>query len=348
MKRNIVFSLVAIGAMLLINSSCQQRMQKLSMPKEGLTFAFYNVENLFDTINDPSINDEEFLPDGKNNWDTKKYNHKLAQMARVIAAMDTLSYPDMLGLAEVENKKVLEDLVKQPAIKAANYQIIHLADNDPRGIEVAMLYRSEFFKPASIKAMQIVSDTITAPLRHILYVKGTVATGDTLHLFVNHWASRYGGEEATKGRRWTSGLTIRHLADSLFAINPNSNILIAGDLNDNPTDPSLVEFMQAKNPAEGIQAAGLYNLSLKPYSKGEGTLYYKGWDLFDQVIASSNLLKPAKGQLQVSDLIIISRPWMLFQPKEGDARPNRTLSGSRYFGGYSDHLPVMVRLTENK
>ena len=348
MKRNIVFSLVAIGAMLLINSSCQQRMQQLSMPKEGLTFAFYNVENLFDTINDPTINDEEFLPDGKNNWDTKKYKHKLAQMARVIAAMDTMSYPDMLGLAEVENKQVLEDLVKQPAIKAANYQIIHLSDDDPRGIEVAMLYRKEFFRPASVKAIQIVNDSITSPLRHILYVKGTVATGDTLHLFVNHWASRYGGEEATKGRRWASGKTIRSIADSLFAINRNSNLIIAGDLNDNPTDPSLVSFMQAKNPYDGIGTGDLYNLSLKPYSNGEGTLYYKSWDLFDQVIVSSNLLKPNTGKLQVSDLIIIKKPWMLFQPKEGDARPNRTLSGSRYFGGYSDHLPVMVRLTESR
>lgn len=320
-------------------SGCHNGVQKLKTPNNGFVIGFYNIENLFDTINDPSINDEEFLPQSKVSWNTARYKSKLENISRVIAAMDTNSFPHVLGLAEVENKQVLDDLIAQKTLRAADYSIIHFADSDPRGIEVAALYRAAFFKPVVQKTFQPVTNGKVN--RHILYLKGLTATEDTLHIFVNHWTSRYGGLEETKPARMGTAIFLKNITDSLFLVNPAANIIIVGDLNDNPEDESLVVGLDAKWP-QNIEPLALYNLSLEPHSKGEGTLYYKSWDFFDQVIVSSSLL--GAGPLHVSPIEIVKKDWMLFKPREGDARPNRTMSGGKYYGGFSDHLPVVVRV----
>lgn len=330
-----------VGSLL---QACQPKMGKLLYPEKGLTVAFYNVENLFDTINDPTINDEEFLPESKVGWNSEKYTHKLHQTARVIAAMDTLDFPHIIGLAEMENGMVVNALSSEEAIKKAGYNVIHFEGNDPRGIEVVMMYRQVYFKPLYAGPVMVSEATTGKSYRHILYVKGVVATGDTLNLFVNHWPSRYGGREETEGARRFVASTLKSVTDSILGKQPNSNILIMGDLNDNPTDSSLVVFLQAKNPANGINDNGLYNLSLKPYAAGEGTLFYQNWDMFDQIIVSANLIKPAKGNIKAGDQLIVKKDWMLFKGSNGIAKPNRTMSGTKYFGGFSDHLPVMVKL----
>ncbi|MCC7318703.1 MAG: hypothetical protein IT219_09225 [Bacteroidales bacterium] len=320
-------------------SGCHNGVQKLKTPSNGFVVGFYNIENLFDTVNDPSINDEEFLPQSKVSWNTARYDSKLENISRVIAAMDTTSFPHVLGLAEVENKQVLDDLIARKTLHSANYSIIHFADSDPRGIEVAALYRPDFFKPIVLKTFQPVTNG--KAYRHILYLKGVNATDDTLHVFINHWTSRYGGLEETKPARMGTAVFLKNITDSLFVVNPTANIIIVGDLNDNPEDESLILGLNAEWP-QNIQPKTLYNLSLEPHSKGVGTLYYKGWDFFDQVIVSSPLL--GEGSLRVSPIEIVKKDWMLFHPKEGDARPNRTMSGGKYYGGFSDHLPVVVRL----
>lgn len=325
-------------------SACQPKIGRLLMPENGWTFAFYNVENLFDTINDPRINDEEFLPDSKVNWNTKRYQHKLSQTSKVIAAMDTFSFPHLLGLCEIENKKVLEDLVSHANIKKAGYNIIHFEGSDDRGIETAMIYMPSFFKPVAQRPVKVFNNETKAAYRDILYVKGFVATSDTLHVFVNHWTSRYGGREQTENARQFTGAVLKTVSDSILKAQPNSNIVILGDFNDNPTDASLAEHLCALDPENDIESGKLYNLSLQEFSAGKGTLFYDGWDMFDQVIVSGNLIEPGSGKVILHGTEIVKKDWMLFKGSNGVARPNRTMSGGRYFGGYSDHLPVLVRL----
>lgn len=334
---------VALLAMLVFSSACSTSKNQLKKPEKDWMVAFYNVENLFDTIDDPTINDEEFLPGSRLDWNTEKYLHKLQQKAKVIAAMDSIEMPHFVGLAEIENREVLEDLVREPAIANAAYSIAHIADNDDRGIEVAALYRAAYFRLLHLQAMEIpMPDSLSGKMRHVLYAKGLIQSNDTLHIFVNHWTSRYGGREETDPKRRASGDFLRHKADSILALNVDANIIIMGDLNDNPNDLSITEHLKAGSPKQGITNAELYNLSIDPFLAGEGTLYYKSWDFFDQVIVSSALLNGKSWQ--VNSLKVVKHPWMLFQQKNGESRPNRTASGGRYFGGFSDHLPVVLYL----
>ncbi len=325
-------------------SACQPKMGRLLMPENGWTLAFHNVENLFDTINDPTINDEEFLPGSKVSWNTKRYQHKLSQTSKVIAAMDTFNFPHLVGLCEIENRKVLEDLVAQAHIKEAGYNIIHFEGSDDRGIETAMIYRPSFFKPLVQRPVKVFNEETKAAYRDILYVKGLVATTDTLHVFINHWTSRYGGRETTENARRLTGTVLKSVSDSILQAQPNSNIVIMGDFNDNPTDASLTEHLFALDPEKAVEANKLYNLSLRGFSAGNGTLYYNGWDMFDQIIVSGNLIEPTSGKIILDGTEIVKKDWMLFKGSNGVARPNRTMSGGKYFGGFSDHLAVMVRL----
>ena len=337
----------ALLALVVFFSACSSSKNQLKKPEKDWMVAFYNVENLFDTINDPTINDEEFLPESRLNWNTEKYLHKLHQKAKVIAAMDSLELPHFIGLAEIENRAVLEDLVREPGISKAAYSIAHIEDDDDRGIEVAALYRSDYFRLLHLQAMEItMPDSLSGKMRHVLYAKGLIYGNDTLHIFVNHWASRYGGKDKTDPKRRASGNFLRHKADSILAFNADANIVIMGDLNDNPTDLSMTDHLKAGSPKQGVVAAELYNLSLDLFLAGEGTLYYKSWDFFDQVIVSSALLNGKSWQ--VDTLKVVKHPWMLFQQKSGEFRPNRTASGGRYYGGFSDHLPVVLYLTPGK
>ncbi|HOI31670.1 MAG TPA: hypothetical protein PLC47_02800, partial [Bacteroidales bacterium] len=336
--RLFIFSFV--GSLLLL-TACKGTRQVAKKPQHFWMAAFYNVENLFDTINDPLIDDEEFLPDSKLNWNTEKYRQKLAQKARVIASMDSADFPHFIGLAEVENKTVLYDLLTIPDIAPAAYKVIHIDDDDSRGIEVAALYREDYFKVLHIQAFEPLAEK-SQSMRHVLYVKGLIWGGDTLHLFVNHWTSRYGGKEKTAVKRAVYGDFLRHLSDSLLAVDAGANLIIMGDLNDNPDDESLTNHLKAADPGDRDASYSLFNLSLPLYKAGEGTLFYRGWDFFDQLIVSRALLESQKPL--VSTFKVVKHPWMLFKPKNGEPRPNRTASGGRYYGGFSDHLPVILYL----
>jgi hypothetical protein len=345
-KRILFNPLYLIITTVILLTSCQSGIRKLHKPANGLTFAFYNVENLFDTIDDTRINDEEFLPSGKGQWNTQKFNHKLDNMARVIASMDTTDFPDMIGLAEIENVEVLKLLVANELIEDAGYEIIHFPDHDDRGIEVAFMYRPEFFRPVTSRPLDFVIDSLPkSNPRHILYVKGVVATKDTLHIFINHWTSRYGGKDETIEARNAAGAFMRKVADSLFQTDADVNIIIAGDLNDNPNDVSLIEHLKALPVSSAAEPKQLYNLALNSFLAGNGTLYYKSWDFFDQIILSTNLMQSANGKMKAGEIQIIKPDWILYKTKEGIGKPNRTYSGGKYFGGYSDHLPVMFRLS---
>lgn len=313
----------------------------------NLSFAFYNVENLFDTINDPTINDEDFLPGSENAWNTKRFNHKLDQLSKVMSDMDSTGFPTLFGMCEVENKMVIEQLINHPVMQKAGYQIIHKDSPDERGIDVALLYKPALYKPLKNTFIQVIIPADSGnKTRDILYSKGLLSDKDTIHIFVNHWVSRWGGQEATEPSRMFIAGLIKSVTDSIMELNPQANILIAGDLNDNPTDVSVLNVLDAQEVIANPKSKTLYNLSLTSYKNGGGSLYYKSWDMFDQIIVSTAMLTGEGGiKLTADRQTVIKHDYLLFTPKNGEPRPNRTASGKKYFGGFSDHLPVYIEMS---
>ncbi len=340
------YSLILTVAIFILNA-CDNKEAKQS---DAVKLAFYNVENLFDTINDLSINDEEFLPNGLQKWNTEKYLKKLKNMSDVLLSIDTLNPPALIGLAEIENREVLEELISMSELKNFGYEIIHKNSPDRRGIDVAFIYRSELYQPEHNEWFKITFPTDPDyTTRDILYSKGKILGDETIHVFVNHWTSRYGGADVTAPNRKFLGTLLKAKSDSILAIDPDARIIIMGDLNDNPTDESLTISLNAKPVSENIESKNLYNISLSKFKSGEGTLYYRSWDMFDQIIVSGSLLKEsAIVKLQSRDIQIHKPNWVLFFDNNGVGRPNRTASGNRYYGGYSDHLLVYVVLTDGK
>ncbi len=326
--------------MILVISSCCNKNTK------SISFAFYNIENLFDTINNEDVADESFLPDSKVSWNTERYLHKLDNMSKVMSSLDSNEFPALFGLCEVENLGVVEDLVSHRNLINAGYKIIHKDSPDERGIDVALLYKPNDYKPVSNSF--IVPNFPNDPesrTRDILYSKGIINNSDTIHVFINHWVSRWGGQEQTEPHRIQIARTIKEITDSILNIIPNANIIIAGDLNDNPTDTSVYHILLAKEITSEINNSSIYNMSISQFKNGFGSLYYKSWDMFDQIIVSGSILNGDNGlKAESIDQIVFKENWMLYQPKKGSARPSRTASGGRYYGGYSDHLPVMIKL----
>jgi len=301
---------------------------------------FYNVENLYDTIDDPHTNDNEYLPTSKVAWTTERMVHKIQNIGKVLYSIDSINLPALIGLAEVENKPVLEELATRTRLRDGHYKAILEEGTDPRGIDVGLLYRNEILQYISHKA---IPPAKLFKSRFILYVKLTDAKKDTFHIFVNHWKSREGGAKETEEKRIENAEMLKHSVDSLFALNPKVNIIIMGDFNDEPGNISISKTLEAKQPGKKAVSNSLYDLLWEPFLKGEGTLFYKDWDVFDQIIVSGNLLikKRGKGPVILPPYaFIFKKDWMLYKNKNGEMVPNRTASSKEYFGGYSDHLPI--------
>lgn len=339
MKKNYTTILISF-ALITIMASCTKK------TTGTFSFAFYNLENLFDTINDPNINDESYLPDSKIAWNTERYNHKLDNMSLVMRSIDSTGIPAIFGLCEVENIKVVEDLINHSNLKNAGYRIIHKDSPDERGIDVALLYIPGIFNPVNTRYIApVFPEDPDNSTRDILYSKGVVNNRDTLHVFINHWVSRWGGQEETEPSRIQIARIIKNITDSILNLQPHANIIIAGDLNDNPTDTSIFNILDAREVSDKPHEKTLYNLSLTQFKNGEGSLYYKSWDMFDQIIVSTSMLTGKNGlKVNSPKQIVFKEDWILYQPNKGPARPSRTAAG-RYYGGYSDHLPVMVKIS---
>lgn len=306
----------------------------------------YNVENLFDTINDPNKDDEEFLPSAKKNWNSKRYQEKLRHITQVMSAA---GYPELVGLCEIENKGVLNDLVAMDSLKPFGYQVVHFDSPDERGVDVGLLIKSNSFKFVSAKSVRVqLPGENPRPTRDILYAK-LAFKRDTLHVFVNHWPSRRGGEEESEPNRIAAAQTLKHVSDSLFKVSSDSKILIMGDLNDYPTNKSVKDVLGA-TPVEALaKRTGFINLVAPLMEKGEGSEYYQGkWTMLINVISSTSLVKSVRG-LRIGTAGILKKDFLLYKnEKKGTEEPNRTYGGDRYYGGYSDHLPVLVDLQWNK
>lgn len=315
--------------------------------KKVVLLEWYNVENLFDTINDPHTADNEFTPDGTKKWNTERYHKKLKDIANVIFSADTNIAPTFIGLAEVENYSVLKDLLSQQKFKNANYKIVHYETSDPRGIDVALIYDADIFKPIEQKQIPIIDNNGTkVHTREILFVKGIIGK-DTLCLFLNHWKSRSGGVAKTEYKRILAAKILRHNIDSILKINPDANIICMGDFNDTPFNKSINTVLNASTDSVFDSPAELFNLNAYLSKKGIGTYSYKNkWYMLDNIIVSQNLLD-LKNEIYAEETakVLKNKLDSYYNPKANDTIPNKTYGGKTYFGGVSDHFPIYLHLT---
>jgi len=310
----------------------------------------YNVENLFDTINSPQFEDDEYTPSGSKAWTYERYEKKLKDLARVLLSLPGKELPAVIGLAEVENRAVLEDLCAVRGIRKGEYEIVHEDGQDPRGIDCALLYRPDLFKYKSHEYIPI-ADPVKPDYLHrgILHVQGKAPDGSMLHIFVNHWKSRSGGVHETERQRMFSAITLRKELDKLLARESDFKVIIMGDFNDEPTNRSISSGLSALNKRHNIEMGDHYNLFYDLHNTaGKGTYNYKGtWNMLDQMIVSYNLVNQERGLSTGFDGgHILKEEWMLYvSEKYGESLPSSTYGGPEYFGGPSDHLPIYVEFT---
>jgi len=303
---------------------------------------FYNVENLFFPENDSLKSDEDFTPSGQYYWTYSRYRKKINNIARVIIAVGEWRLPALIGLCEIEEQRVLKDLIYKTPLKNARLNYIHVNSPDRRGIDVALLYDQDKFNPLFYDAIEVSGTALPELItRDILYVKGILLDVDTMHIFVNHWPSRRGGKIESQPRRMLAASIIKSITDSLFQAEKDPKILIMGDFNDEPEDTSIARILQAKSPANG---GALINLMYSLKQDGEGTYAhirnFEVWELIDQIIVSQKLFNNIISLEGVNNYTKIFRPSWLLDPET--FRPFRTYRGLKYSGGYSDHLPVFI------
>ena len=314
-----------------------------------ISMGFYNLENLFDTVDDTLINDEEFLPKGARAWTEERYKEKLGNMAYVISQIgiaDVQAGLSFIGVSEIENRKVLEDLVIQPVLKDRNYQIIHYDSPDWRGVDVGLLYNPSHFTPIKSRAIPLINieDGERKFTRDVLYVKGLL-DNDTVHIMVNHWPSRTGGEARTAPFRNNGAKLCRIVVDSLFSVNKESKIFIMGDLNDDPTDESLKSFLRTVDNVKDVRKTGLFNPFEDFYRRGQGSNAYRdAWSLFDQIVISKGIVDKKNKGYRFFKANIFNKQFLVQASGQYKGYPFRTFSGTTYQSGYSDHFPSYLYL----
>jgi predicted extracellular nuclease len=320
--------------------------------EQALRVAFYNVENLFDTFNDTLKNDEDFLPTGVKGWTFSRYLEKLDHIYKTLTALGGWDLPAIVGFCEIENRYVLNELITKTPLVKAGYSIVHEDSPDNRGIDVGLIYRPEKFRPIKHEAIRIVFPfDPSVKTRDVLYVKGIIFKKDTLHVFINHWPSKLGGAAASEPRRTFVAQKIKHYVDSIYRMDPEANIIITGDFNDEPGDKSLMVGLGAINHLDSLKGKDLYNTSYPFFAKGIGTEKYKEhWAVLDQMIVSSPMVTRKKGvMIQDNQSSIFDAPWLLEDDEKFMGKmPFRTYGGPKYLGGYSDHLPVFIDVIKKK
>ncbi len=311
----------------------------------GFIVVSYNVENLFDTINDPNTADDEFTPDGERKWNHWRYRQKLIRLWKALAATDLCHFPDIIGLCEVENRTVLENLLYWTPLWKGHYTILHQDSPDRRGIDVALLYNKSKYQ-----LLDSAFITVDMPnydedeefrTRDILYAKGLVtATRDTLHVFLNHWPSKYGGAGYTEPFRCRAARLLRQRVDSIFRTDVAAKIICMGDFNDSPYEQSILEDLGAETSLDNPVNGKLYNISYYMSSKnGDWSYWFQGrGELIDQVMVSGNLLIN-NGMHILPDNVFTLHHRQLF---DQDGKVFRTYQGPIYRGGVSDHLPMVI------
>jgi predicted extracellular nuclease len=343
MKTHLAFlkqTVLVLFVFILLVSCSNEKYKK----KRNLTIAFYNVENLFDTEDNPHKNDNEFLPGSKKKWTETRYIKKLENLAKVLSSINKNELPEIVGLCEVENKKVLTDLVNTKPLSDEDYKIVHYESPDFRGIDCALIYRPNEFKvlesfPVKVKF----KDKPNYTTRDILYVKGKTKNREILHIFVNHWPSRIGGLAKSEPRRVTAATILKSKIDSILAESPKANIIVLGDMNDEPSNKSLAQILGAQKP--GSQNGNLINLMYPIHENKKGSYNYRGnWNMLDNIVVSKSLLDEKGFRCTPENGFVFREDWMEYKNKKGQISPNRTYGGPNYYGGISDHFPVYFNL----
>lgn len=311
---------------------------------------FYNVENLFDTINDPLTLDDDRTPAGKYRWTKERYETKLDRIAKVIEdfKINGLSaIPDLIGLCEVENVHVLQDLANHSRLRPMGFEIVHQDSPDERGIDVALLYRSDSFVPVAFQKHQLIirnENFYTESTRDQLVVKGFLDK-EEVYLIIVHWPSRRGGTQISKPRRIAAAHLTRKLLDSINRLDQDPSIIIMGDFNDNPTDVSVSQGITNYRRKDTAESVLFYNPMESLYKMGLGSLAYRDqWSLFDQFIISNKLKSGSKGNHKFWKAGVVYENYLITRNGRYKGYPLRTYAGGAYAGGYSDHLPVYLLL----
>jgi predicted extracellular nuclease len=335
-KTGFVLGLVVIVSMIYV--SCKKA--------KYMGVAFYNVENLFDTIDDPETYDGDYLPDSFRAWNTDKYNTKLNNLAKVITTFDGEFAPDFLGLCEIENKLVIEDLLKTKLMKNLGYEIVHYQSSDVRGIDVAAIYNPKKLELIESGIQWVDLSEFDQITRDILWIKMKSKTGnDLFYFFVNHWPSRRGGLAESEPKRIKAASTLKHLKDSLLRIDPSANVIVMGDFNDEPDNKSVLTELNTTGNSKTISNEQLFNAMTKLNDKQKGSYCYRGnWNMLDQILINSNLADGKAWEYVGKSAKVRNEKWL--KQSSGDYKnyPLRTFGGRTYLAGYSDHLPVYVIL----
>jgi len=313
------------------------------------TIAFYNLENLFDTINDPLKFDEASpIMEMKTNQG-EAYKMKVHNMAKVIAdigADEVKNSPAIIGVSEVENREVLVDLINDPQLLNRDYGIVHFDSPDARGIDVGLLYQKAVFQPISTSKHELkIYDDITHDRVHTrdqLLVSGKL-DGDLIHILVNHWPSRSGGEARSRSKREAAAKLNKHLIDSLQALDPYAKIFTMGDLNDDPTNGSIKHVLKAEKERGQVPMKGLYNPYENLYKQGLGTTAYRdAWSLFDQIMMTKPLLDKDYTSYKFYKAFIYNKHYLTTKTGRWKGYPFRSFADGGFTDGYSDHFPVYV------
>ncbi len=345
MLKSQFLSLIACVPLLVSHSAGAQSKDK-PVGKNATAIGFYNVENLYDTIDDPLKDDKEFLPASPNQWNSPRYLQKIDHISDVLSQMGTeeANGLSVFGLAEVENKKVIEDLVHTKKLSARKYDIVHYESPDARGIDVALVYDPKDFKVTKSLTypVKMISDT-AYKTREELVVTGLLK-GEKFCFIVCHWPSRRGGETESEPNRISAGKTARHIADSVLAAAPATRLVLMGDLNDNPTNASIKQSFQTSGDTVFTSVKAPFFDPMEPlYKKGRGSIGYKGeWFLFDQFVLSANLGNQAG--LKFAEAHIFNKEFVQDTYEKNKGFPLRTWAGKKYLGGYSDHFAVYILL----
>lgn len=325
--------------------------QQTNKNYEVVTVAFYNVENLFDTLNDPNTRDDDRTPEGRDRWTEDIYKIKVKNTAKVLAELGretTNQPPAVIGLCEVENQQVIVDVLNDPELKPYNYGIVHVDSPDERGIDVALIYQKKYFLPIAFKnhALRLYDNDGTRDYtRDQLLVYGMLAK-EPVYFIVHHWPSRSGGQKRSEPNRIDAAKLNKKLVDSVLQQNPKAKIVNMGDFNDDPVNISLAEVLQATDKKRQVfKNKVLYNPMMSFYKQGIGTACYRdNWNVLDQIHVSGGLLKAEKSGWQFWKAGIHNKPYLINKEGRYKGYPFRSYAGGRFLGGYSDHFAVYAYL----
>lgn len=312
------------------------------------TIAFYNVEKLYDTVNDPKVDDDGFTPNGIMQWDEDRYKTKIRHIASVIETIGGKDGPALIGLSDVENRKVLEDLVNAAPLRKRRYGIIHYDSPDPEGLDVAMLYNPKVFKPTSQNNLRVKFTEKGFASRDILQVKGTLQ-GELVTIYVNHWPEDRGSATLGNSRRRDAAAELRRQIDTQLKADRNAKIIVLGDFSDEPKSASLEQVLRATGRPDPAYPDELYNTFYLWYVQGRGSYHSRNDNkMLDQILISKSLIGQKGLQFVRGSATIHDPEFTKFTFGRYKDTPRRTWSGTLYLGGYSDHFPVYIQLQQVK